>query len=90
MSDLTIAAVALMTSWVVSDLATDLQKLDINTATPEELRTIEGIGWKVAEHIVAFREKNGPFKRPEDLLLVKGIGPVSFDKCFDSIAITNC
>jgi competence protein ComEA len=80
MAVLTIVTVALLMSWVVPALSADLQKVNINTAALEELMTLDGIGPAVAERILAFRDKNGPFQKPEDLMLVKGIGQIMFDK----------
>ena len=50
------------------------EKLDLNTATVEELQRLPGIGEKLAQAIVSFREQNGPFQTAEDLLQVPGIG----------------
>jgi competence protein ComEA len=50
-------------------------KVNINTATAKELTTLSGIGQKVAERIVAYREAHGPFKKAEDLRKVEGVGP---------------
>ena len=79
MAVLTIVTVALMMSWVVPALEADLQKVNLNTATLEELMTLDGIGQKVAERILSFREKNGPFQKPEDLMMVKGVGEKIFE-----------
>lgn len=50
-------------------------KVNINTASAAELAdSLDGIGPKKAEAIVAYRTANGPFKIAEDLLKVKGIG----------------
>ena len=48
--------------------------LDLNRATAEELEALPGIGPALAERILAFREENGPFRSPEELLSVSGIG----------------
>jgi competence protein ComEA len=79
MAVLTIVTVALMMSWVVPALEADLQKVNLNTATLEELMTLDGIGQKVAERILSFRDKNGPFQNPEDLMMVKGVGEKIFE-----------
>jgi len=49
-------------------------KVNINTATLEELQTIKGIGKKKAEAILQYRKEHGPFRTKEDLLEVKAIG----------------
>jgi competence protein ComEA len=87
MAVLTIVTVALMMSWVVPALAADLQKVNLNTATLEELITLDGIGQKVAQRILTFREKNGPFQTPEDLMKVKGVGEKIFEANRDKILI---
>lgn len=46
----------------------------INTASVEQLCALKGVGPKLAEKIIAFREASGPFQKPEDLEKVPGIG----------------
>jgi competence protein ComEA len=48
--------------------------IDINKATLNDLQKLPGIGPGLAKQIVAYREKNGPFKRVEDLMVIKGMG----------------
>ena len=48
--------------------------IDINQATAEDFQKLPGIGPELARRIVAFRKKHGPFRRVEDLLVVRGIG----------------
>jgi competence protein ComEA len=49
--------------------------VDINTADAATLaRELKGIGPARAEAIIAWRDANGPFRSPEDLMLVQGIG----------------
>lgn len=48
--------------------------VNINTASQEQLQSLNGIGPAKAEAIVQFRQKNGPFQTPDDLAKVKGIG----------------
>ena len=59
--------------------AAEVQKININTASAEELAQLKGIGPSHAAKIVAYREKNGPFKMPEDLVQVSGIGQKTFE-----------
>ena len=49
--------------------------VNINTADAETISTeLKGVGLSKAEAIVEYRSKHGPFKSPDDLSLVKGIG----------------
>jgi competence protein ComEA len=48
--------------------------IDINQATEVDLQKLPGIGPGLAKQIVAYREKHGPFRRVEDLMVIKGIG----------------
>jgi competence protein ComEA len=48
--------------------------ININTATSMQLETLDGIGRVLAQHIVAYREQNGPFTSVDDLDAVSGIG----------------
>jgi competence protein ComEA len=54
--------------------------VNLNTATAAQIATLPGIGDKAAERIIEYREKNGGFKKPEELMNVKGIGEKSFLK----------
>lgn len=56
------------------------EPIDINRASAEELTRIPGIGEAMARRIIDFRDKEGPFRRVEDLMKVKGIGEKSFQK----------
>ena len=55
-------------------------RVDVNTASAEMLQSLPGIGPVLAERILESRQEEGPFRRPEDLLRVKGIGPVVLDR----------
>jgi competence ComEA-like helix-hairpin-helix protein len=52
-----------------------LASIDINRATTGDFTKLPGIGSELARRIVAYREKHGPFRRIEDLLVIRGIGP---------------
>jgi competence protein ComEA len=64
--------------------------VNINTADAGTLaRELEGIGPAKAQAIVEYRQKNGPFKSPEDLLKVQGIGEKVFDQNRGNIRIAS-
>ena len=62
-------------------------KINLNTATAEELQTISGIGAKRAEDIIAYRESHGGFQSVDDLKNVSGIGDKTLDKIRESIYV---
>ena len=63
-------------------------KVNINTATVEELKTLKGVGEKKAEAIIEYRKKNGSFKTKEDLMKVRGIGKKLFES-FEERIVTQ-
>ena len=63
-------------------------KIDLNTATAEELMTLPGIGEKRAAAIIADREANGPFRVPEDLTRVDGIGEGILSGLIDLVTVS--
>ena len=62
-------------------------KLDINSASAEELETLPQIGEVRARDIIAHRDANGPFNTIEDLIEVGGIGPRTLDTIRDLIEV---
>lgn len=67
--------------------ATEAMKVNINTAGKEELMTLTGIGETRAEAILAYRQENGGFQTPEDLMQVEGIKEKTFEKLRDQITV---
>ena len=61
--------------------------VNINTADADTLCTLPGIGEAKAKSIIAYREKNGPFKSTEELTKVSGIKEGVFDKVSDLICV---
>jgi competence protein ComEA len=58
--------------------ASSADLVNINTATAAQLEALPGIGPATAKRIIEHREKNGAFKKPEDLMNVRGIGEKAF------------
>lgn len=54
------------------------KRVNINSADSSQLSMLPRVGPSVADRIVDFRKDNGPFKKPEDLMLVQGIGEKTF------------
>lgn len=63
------------------------QKVNLNTATSEELQTLSGVGPATAEKILDYRSSNGAFKTIEDLKNVSGIGDKTFEKLKEHIMV---
>ena len=63
--------------------------INLNTATEAQLTGLPGIGPKAAQRILEYRQKNGSFKKIEDLMNVKGIGEKSFLKLKPLITVTT-
>lgn len=62
-------------------------KVNINTATKEELQTLSGVGESKAEAIIKYREEKGPFEKIEDIKNVSGIGESAFEKIKENITV---
>jgi competence protein ComEA len=72
------AAAAQGTAGPAAAAAPAVNMVNINTASAKELEVLPGIGQKTAARIVEFRQKNGPFRKIEELMNVGGIGEKSF------------
>ena len=66
-----------------------LAAVNINTATKEQLDALPGIGPVKAQAIVDYRNANGPFRSPEDVMKVRGIKEGEFGKIKDQISVSG-
>ena len=76
----------------LTDVTQDLVNrvgVDINSASASLLSYVAGVGAKVAQNIIAFREENGTFKTKEQLLKVKGLGKGAYQQAVGFIRIKN-
>ena len=62
-------------------------KVNLNTATKEELMTLRGIGEARAEDIIRYRQERGGFERIEDIMEISGIKDAAFQKIKDDIIV---
>ena len=81
------SAVAQTARAVSTKPATSAGVVNINTASANDFEALPGIGAKTAARIVEYRQKNGPFKKIEELMNVRGIGEKNFLKLKPQLAI---
>jgi len=79
-------AVAAMVTLTAGSLSA-AEKININTASAKELTQLDRIGPAIAERIIKYREKEGPFEKPEDITNVRGIGTRTFEGFSDRITV---
>ena len=60
-------------------LAAEGTKVNVNSADASQLALLPRVGPSIAQRIIDYRKENGPFKKPEDLMLVRGIGEKTFE-----------
>jgi competence protein ComEA len=63
---------------VAAAKAAPAAKVNINTATAQQLAELPGVGERLAARIVEYRQKSGPFKSPQELMNVQGVGEKNF------------
>lgn len=72
-----------------SNMLVNQERLNINTATEEELMTLPGVTRAVARSIVEYREYIGGFKKVEDLALVSGVGATKLEQVKFEICVSS-
>ncbi len=82
-----IEAVIITTKSQTQKATVSADKININTATADELSQLEGIGDKKAQAIIEHREKNGRFRTAEELTDVSGISASILEKNIERIAV---
>ncbi|MGL5243803.1 MAG: helix-hairpin-helix domain-containing protein, partial [Sarcina sp.] len=70
-----------------SNTSTSNGKININSASKDDLMKLTGVGESKAQAIISYREKSGGFKKVEDLQNVDGIGEKTVEKLKDSITV---
>ena len=72
----------------VSATIVSTEVVNLNSATAAQIATLPGIGPKTADLVVQYRVKNGPFKKIEEIMNVRGVGEKSFLKIKDRLTVT--
>ncbi len=70
-------------------ISPDAGRINLNTASPELLAELPGIGEALAARIVEYREKNGPFRASDEIMKVKGIGETTYRAIADLITVED-
>ena len=84
---LTITLATALASTALAAGAAEKPQVNVNTASVQELQLLPRVGPALAQRIVEFRTANGPFKAPEELARVKGIGEKSLANLKPYVAI---
>ncbi len=87
MAVLCLTAITMQAPLLAVEKKTSQAKVNINQASTDQLVTLPGIGPAMAKRIIEHRTKNGPFKKVEDLMSVKGIGEKKFQKIRDRLTL---
>lgn len=71
----------------ISSFSQHIGKINLNSASPELLEELPGIGKKIASRIISYRQQSGGFNSLEELKQIKGITSYRYEKIKDSLCI---
>jgi competence protein ComEA len=89
LSLITILALAGLAAMAAAETGGSPGVVNVNTASAAQLQLLPRIGPALAERIIAFRESNGPFKTPDEMVAVKGIGERSLETLRPYLAVSG-
>ena len=79
------SAVFVIFAFIAPVWGQDVERININEASAQELAKLQEVGPKYAVRIIEHRHKYGPFKLTEELMEIPGIGLGTYDKIKDQI-----
>jgi competence protein ComEA len=89
-SSLILVGILLSSASALPAVAAEARRaVNVNTADTSQLALLPRVGPAVAQRIVDFRKENGPFKSPEDLMLVQGIGEKTYQLIKPYVAVSG-
>lgn len=71
-----------------SEASSGRQCVNLNTATAEELERLPGIGEVMARKVIEYRNQNGPFRRPEEIIIIEGFSERKYRAIAEAICVT--
>lgn len=71
----------------IDRLLREARMVNINQASAEELKSLPGIGPVLSQRIIEYRQAHGPFRRPEELMNIRGITRRRFEKFRELVVI---
>lgn len=71
-----------------SEASSGRQCVNLNTATAEQLERLPGIGEVMARKVIEYRNQNGPFRRPEEIIIIEGFSERKYRAIAEAICVT--